>query len=66
MTDELTLTDLECLAWVAEGRASQVPESVALRLLRQGLVQRPARQGTGAAALELTPAGLAHVRSSDQ
>lgn len=66
MTDELSLTDLECLAWVAEGRASRVPEPVAARLLQHGLVQKPTRHLEGAATLELTPAGLAHVRSSDQ
>lgn len=66
MTEPLSLTDLACLAWVAEGRASLVPEAAAARLIERGLVQRPARATAGAAALELTPAGLAHVRSSDQ
>jgi hypothetical protein len=66
MTEELSLTDLECLAWVAEGRASLVPDPVAMRLLQQGLVRKPQRHPEAAAALELTPAGLAHVRSSDQ
>ena len=66
MTDELSLTDLECLAWVAEGRASQVPDAIAARLVARGLVQKPERSIAGAAPLELTPAGLAHVRSSDQ
>lgn len=66
MTDELSLTDLECLAWVAEGRASLVPDATAARLIERGLVQRPQRVTGRAALLELTPAGLTHVRSSDQ
>lgn len=66
MADELSLTDLECLAWVAEGRASRVPEAAVARLIERGLVQRPQRVAEHAAVLELTPAGLAHVRSSDQ
>lgn len=66
MTDALSLAELECLAWVAEGRASLVPEAIVVRLIEHGLVQKPARHGVPAAPLELTPAGLAHVRSSDQ
>jgi hypothetical protein len=66
MTDELSLTDLEGLAWVAEGRASRVSDTVAARLIEYGLIRKPERPVAGAAALELTPAGLAHVRSSDQ
>lgn len=66
MTDTLSLSDLECLAWVAEGRASLVPDTVAMRLIQAGLVRKPIRIGPGTAVLELTPAGLARVRSSDQ
>jgi hypothetical protein len=66
MTADLSLSDLECLAWVAEGRASQVPDAAAARLTQAGLMRKPERTGPGTAALELTPEGLAHVRSSDQ
>lgn len=66
MTDQLSGNDMERLAWVAEGRASLVPEDCAARLLRAGLVRKPERLIEGTAALELTPAGLAHVQSSDQ
>lgn len=66
MNDDLDLTDLKCLAWVAEGMASRVPDPVAARLLRKGLVQRSESLDKETATLQLTPAGLTHVRSSDQ
>lgn len=66
MPDELDLKDLENLARVAEGRGTSLPEPALARLMRAGLVQRPARVCEGAPPYELTPAGLARVRSSDQ
>ena len=66
MTDELDLTDLQHLARVAEGRGGSLPEAAVARLTRAGLVRRPEHPCEGAPALELTPAGLARVRSSDQ
>lgn len=66
MPDELDLQDLENLARVAEGRGASVDETALARLMRAGLVRRPPRVCEGAPAYELTPAGLARVRSSDQ
>jgi hypothetical protein len=66
MTDKLDLEDLEHLARVAEGRGDAVPEAAVARLMLAGLVRRPEHVCEGAPALELTPAGLAQVRSSDQ
>jgi hypothetical protein len=43
-----------------------VPEAAAARLMRRGLVRRPEHLCEGAPTLELTPEGLARVRSSDQ
>jgi hypothetical protein len=58
--------DLECLGWVAVGRPDLVSEATAERLRGAGLVRTPERVVDGAVALELTPAGLAMIRSSDQ
>jgi hypothetical protein len=66
MADPLDLDDLLHLARVAEGRGSTVPEAAAARLMRRGLVRRPEHLCEGAPTLELTPEGLARVRSSDQ
>lgn len=66
MAAELDPNDLDCLAWVAEGRAADVPDDVAARLLSAGLIIKFERGPNGHPTLELTPAGLAHVRSSDQ
>lgn len=66
MTDKLDLEDLRHLAHVAEGRGADVPEEAVARLMLAGLVRRPEHLCTGAPVLELTPAGLAMVRSSDQ
>ncbi|MEI7037856.1 hypothetical protein [Fulvimonas yonginensis] len=63
---ELDLEDLHHLARVAEGRGGALPEAAVARLMRAGLVRRPERLCEGAPSLELTPAGLARVRSSDQ
>lgn len=66
MTDKLDLEDLAHLARVAEGQGATVPEVAVARLMLAGLVRRPDALCAGAPALELTPAGLALVRSSDQ
>lgn len=66
MTDMLDLEDLDHLARVAEGRGGELPEAAVAKLVQAGLVRRPARACEGAPVLELTPAGLARVRSSDQ
>jgi hypothetical protein len=66
MVQSLDLEDLHHLARVAEGRGGAVPEPAAARLMQAGLVRRPERVCEGAPPLELTPAGLARVRSSDQ
>lgn len=66
MTDELDLEDLAHLARVAEGQGAAVPEAAVARLMLAGLVRRPEHVCEGAPVLELTPAGLALVRSSDQ
>jgi hypothetical protein len=58
--------DQDHLARVAEGRSADVPEAAVARLMLAGLVRRPARIGEDAPAHELTPAGLARIRSSDQ
>lgn len=58
--------DIECLSWVAVGRSELVPEAVVERLLVAGLVFRIAPIAGGPLALELTRAGLALIRSSDQ
>jgi hypothetical protein len=58
--------DLECLAWVAEGMASLVPEASAGRLLIAGLVRQTDPTTEGHPVLELTSTGLAFIRSSDQ
>lgn len=66
MAASLDLDDLNHLARVAEGRGACVPEAAVARLMQAGLVRRPERVCEGAPLLELTPAGLARVRSSDQ
>ncbi|MFC4527241.1 hypothetical protein ISN76_11090 [Dyella halodurans] len=58
--------DLECLGWVAVGRPDLVSEASLERLRSAGLVRQPERIAESAVPLELTPAGLALIRSSDQ
>lgn len=66
MADPLDPEDLAHLARVAEGRGGSLPEAAVARLMQAGLVRRPEHLCEGAPVLELTPAGLARVRSSDQ
>ncbi len=66
MIDECDPDDLDYLAWIAEGRAAVVPVDATLRLVAAGLV---VQVGDGVAerqCAELSPAGLKHIRSSDQ
>ncbi len=63
---KLDTKDLECLGWVAVGRPDLVTEATLERLCRAGLVRKPERMAESAVPLELTPAGLALIRSSDQ
>ncbi len=63
---DIEAKDLECLARVAEGRAADVPEATLARLQAAGLVTLFERAPERSSTMELTPAGLAHVRSSDQ
>ena len=58
--------DLECLGWVAVGRSDLVSAASLERLRSAGLVREPERITASTLALELTPAGLALIRSSDQ
>lgn len=66
MTDRLDLDDLRHLARVAEGCGASLPEAAVARLILAGLVRRPEHRCEGAPEIELTPDGLALVRSSDQ
>ena len=66
MTHDLDAHDLQSLVHIAERRAALVSTATVTRLIGAGLVQEFARIGGGQPTLELTPAGLAHVRSSDQ
>jgi hypothetical protein len=66
MNDPIELEDLLHLARVAEGRGASLSEPAVARLMSLGLVQRPEHLCEGSPPLELTPEGLARVRSSDQ
>jgi hypothetical protein len=68
MIDSIKLDprDLECLAYVAEGNSDLLPESTQDRLLVAGLVRKVESRIEGQSPLELTPAGLRFIRSSDQ
>lgn len=58
--------DYENLTRVAQGQAATVDEFGVERLITAGLVLRMAASEIAAASLQLTPAGLALIRSSDQ
>lgn len=66
MNHPLDLEDLAHLARVAEGRGDDVPERAIARLILAGLVRRAEPGPVAGPPFELTPAGLAKVRSSDQ
>ena len=65
-SSDLSPEDYENLALVAQGQSSRLTESCAARLIAAGLVlEMPASQ-VSEASLQLTSAGLALIRSSDQ
>lgn len=66
MTEERDPNDLRYLTWVAEGRAAMVPADVSARLLAAGLLVRTDHGAVDRQRFELSPAGLGHIRSSDQ
>jgi hypothetical protein len=58
--------DYQNLAKVAQGQSSLLDAACAERLLAAGLVWRMEETEVAPASLQLTPAGLALIRSSDQ
>ena len=58
--------DYENLARVAQGQAATVDKAAAERLIAAGLVLQMEASEVAPASLQLTPAGLALIRSSDQ
>jgi hypothetical protein len=58
--------DYENLALVAQGQSSRLTESGAERLIAAGLVLEMEASEVSEASLQLTAAGLALIRSSDQ
>jgi hypothetical protein len=63
---QLDVSELDALARIAQGLGSTVSNHVASRLLTVGLVTQMDCVTTSHARLELTSAGLAVIRSSDQ
>lgn len=63
---QLDANELEALARIAQGMGSTVSHHVASRLFDAGLVTRMDCVAASHARLELTSAGLAVIRSSDQ
>lgn len=63
---ELGPKDYENLAWVAQGQAFRLTDGCTQRLIAAGLVLRMDATEVSAASLQLTSAGLALIRSSDQ
>jgi len=63
---QLDTHELDALARIAQGMGSTVSHHVASRLLTVGLVTRMDCVVASHARLELTSAGLAVIRSSDQ
>jgi len=66
MTKKRDPNDLDYLTWVAEGRAAMVPADVSARLLAAGLLVQTDGGVVDRQQFELSPAGLGHIRSSDQ
>ncbi|GAB2573759.1 hypothetical protein ISP15_04680 [Dyella jejuensis] len=65
-TIPLETSEVAALEHVAEGLAASMPDDVAERLFGMGLIQKAdARAGNGE-TWQLTSAGLAVIRSSDQ
>jgi hypothetical protein len=63
---ELNAQDYANLALVAQGQSAQLNDDCKERLLAAGLVMRIAASEAGDASLQLSAAGLALIRSSDQ
>jgi len=66
MTRQCKPSDLDYLVQVAEGRAAMVPADVGVRLLAAGFLVRTDHGAVDRQPFELSPAGLRHIRSSDQ
>jgi hypothetical protein len=66
MREERDPNDLDYLTWVAEGRAAMVPADVNARLLAAGFLVQTDHGAVDRQRFELSPAGLRHIRSSDQ
>jgi hypothetical protein len=62
----LSRHDYENLSRVAQGQAALLDDACAERVLAAGLIVRMDASEVAAASLQLTPAGLALIRSSDQ
>jgi hypothetical protein len=62
----LDFDDYQNLAKVAQGQSSLLDAACARRLLAAGLVCRMEETAVAPASLQLTPAGLALIHSSDQ
>jgi hypothetical protein len=63
---QLDAHELDALARIAQGMGATVSNHVASRLLTVGLVTHMECVAASHARLELTSAGLAAIRSSDQ
>jgi hypothetical protein len=63
---QLDSNELDALTRIAQGMGSTVANHVASRLLTVGLITRMDCVAVSHARLELTSAGLAVIRSSDQ
>lgn len=68
MSTSTTLSphDYENLTRVAQGQATLLDAACAKRLIAAGLILRMDASAVAAASWQLTPAGLALIRSSDQ
>ncbi|EIL91286.1 hypothetical protein [Rhodanobacter spathiphylli] len=66
LSSKLGPRDHENLARVAQGQAAMVDEAGVERLIAAGLVLHMAASEVAPASFQLTPAGLALIRSSDQ
>lgn len=66
MKTKLSSRELAALERVAEGMSGKVDEAEAARLIEAGLVIRRQPSDPQGLTLELSPAGLRRIRSSDQ
>jgi hypothetical protein len=63
---KLSPKDYENLARVAQGQGALLDDACAARLMAAGLILKMDASEVAAASLQLTSAGLALIRSSDQ